>query len=146
MSLASLGWLKSLNWKTALAGLLFVPLSVLVFLFFRNDFAELLVGFLACLCVVSACYAAFAPGESHPGLERMCVWTMPVYLMHTIFAAGLRVVLIKLGVTSALIHIPLGLAIGFIGPVIAIIVMERLKPLDFLVYPNRYIKIGRSRG
>ena len=79
-----------------------------------------------------------------PAVEKCAQWTMPVFLMHTIFAAGLRVVLLKMGVTSALVHIPLGLAIGFIGPVLAMIIMERLKPLDFLVYPNRYIKLRRS--
>ena len=52
--------------------------------------------------------------------------------------------MLKVGVTSALVHIPLGLAIGFIGPVVAMILMERFKPLDFLVYPNRYVKLGRS--
>lgn len=79
-----------------------------------------------------------------PGFEALTNWTMPVYLMHTIFAAGLRVALLKLGVASALVHVPLGLAIGFVGPVVAMALMERLRPLDFLVYPNRYVKLGRS--
>ena len=76
-------------------------------------------------------------------------YTMPVFLMHTIFAAGLRAVLFKVGITNSLIHIVSGLAISFIGPVITTIIMERIKYLDFVLYPNKYLKInfrGKNNG
>lgn len=69
---------------------------------------------------------------------------MPVFLMHTIFAAGIRVVLVKIGVTTPTVHVVVGLATGFVGPVFAMLAMERLRPLDFLVYPTRYVKPGRN--
>lgn len=65
--------------------------------------------------------------------------------MHTIFAAGLRSVLLKLSITNGTVHIVLGLIISFLGPVIATVIIERIKYLDFILYPNKYIKI-KSRG
>ncbi len=144
MAIAFFGLASRLGWKTAAVGALFLPLSVAVYAFGLGSWAQFGIGILACLCFVSASIAGSKLWARMPGFEACAKWTMPVYLMHTIFAAGLRVVLLKLGITSALIHIPLGLAIGFVGPVIAMIVMEKLRPLDFLVYPNRYVKLGRS--
>ena len=70
---------------------------------------------------------------------------MPVYLMHTIFAAGLRSVLLKIGITNGAVHIVLGIAVSFIGPIVAIEIMKRLK-LDIFVYPAKYIKIPKYNG
>lgn len=144
MAMAYFGLVRRLSWKAAVAGTLFLPLSVAVYALGLGAWAQFGIGILACTCFVSAAVVGSRVWARIPGFEAFANWTMPVYLMHTIFAAGLRVALLKLGVTSALVHIPLGLAIGFIGPVVAMILMERFKPLDSLVYPNRYVKLGRS--
>ncbi len=76
-------------------------------------------------------------------------YTMPVFLMHTIFAAGFRAVLLKFGVANGVVHIVLGLIISFAGPIIAAIVMDRIKWLNFIMYPNKYIKFtprGKNNG
>ena len=65
--------------------------------------------------------------------------------MHTLFAAPLRCVLVKIGISNPVIHIVLGVLISFAGPVIAMLVMEKIKPLDFFVYPLRYIKFSVTR-
>ena len=144
MAMAYFELVRRLSWKAAAVGALFLPLSVVVYALGLGAWAQFGIGILACMCFVSTAVVGSGVWARIPGFEALANWTMPVYLMHTIFAAGLRVALLKLGVTSALVHIPLGLAIGFIGPVVAMILMERFKPLDFLVYPNRYVKLGRS--
>lgn len=68
-------------------------------------------------------------------------YTMPIFLMHSIFAATLRSVLLKLGVTTAWIHIPLGVAISIIGPVIAAELMKKLKFSEFFLYPEKFVHI-----
>lgn len=50
---------------------------------------------------------------------------MPIYVMHTIFAAGLRIILLKAGITSAITHVLLGLVISFVGPVIAYYLLKK---------------------
>lgn len=133
-----------LSTKTILLGALFLPLSIVVYALDLGPWTCFCIGILACICFVSAAVVGSKQWLRMPGFEKCAQWTMPVFLMHTIFAAGLRVVLLKVGVTSVLVHVLLGLVIGFVGPVIAMIFMEWLKPLDFLVYPNRYIRFGRS--
>ena len=65
--------------------------------------------------------------------------------MHTIFAAGLRAVLLKIGIMNSVVHIVLGIAVSFVGPIIAIEIMKRMK-LDIFVYPANYIKIPKDFG
>lgn len=140
MGLASLGWLERLGWGTAIAGLVFLPLSVALYALDAGPAWWFAAGLLACLCVVSACRAKFV-GEGSPVVASLARWTMPVYLMHTIFAAGWRVALLKLGIASAPAHIVTGLAVGFVGPIVTAFVLERLRPLDFVMYPTRYVKL-----
>lgn len=102
-----------------------------------------LMGVLAC-CGVVLISMAICMGRSNMNIaEWLSKYTFPVFLMHTLFAAPLRSVLIKLGIHGTFLHVALGLIISFIGPIIAMIVMEKVKPLDFLVYPGRYIKVEK---
>lgn len=76
--------------------------------------------------------------------HKFSKYTMPVFLMHTIFAAALRALLLKLSITNATLHIVLGIAISFAGPVVAAVIMSKVRWLDALLYPNKYI--FKSRG
>jgi len=72
---------------------------------------------------------------------RFAKWTMPVFLMHTIFAAPVRIVLLKLHVDNIAIHIALGLLASFIGPILAAKVAGKSKWLDVWIYPGKYIRL-----
>lgn len=67
-------------------------------------------------------------------------YTMPIFLMHTLFAAPMRSVLLKVGIENAIIHVVLGLSISFVGPIIAAWIMEKTKWLEFFLYPNKFIR------
>lgn len=66
-------------------------------------------------------------------------YMMQIYLLHTIFAAGVRIVLMKLGVMNAPIHLMLGFAASFVGPVICAWIAERTKVLNFVFFPSKTI-------
>lgn len=68
-------------------------------------------------------------------------YTMPFFLMHTLFAAPLRVVLFKVGIQNAVAHVTLGLSISFVGPIIAVSIMKKSKWLEFFLYPGKLLKI-----
>ena len=106
-----------------------------------------LVGFilalLACYSVISIVHSFFKDGVQNKYWQFCAKYTMPVFLMHTLFAAPFRSVLLKLGIDNLIIHVVLGLAISFVGPVFAMLILEKIKPLDFIVYPTRYIKVGK---
>lgn len=146
MCLQSIGWKAYLGKAAGVGGLVFLPASVAVYDFGLGAWAEFLVGCAACVCVVGAGRALFPGGTKPKVLESCARYTMPVYLMHTIFAAGLRVALSVAGVHSVPVHILIGLLISFAGPVAAMAAMSRVPALDFLVYPTKYLKVGRRRA
>ena len=67
-------------------------------------------------------------------------YTMPIFLMHTLFAAPMRSFLLKIGIEHVTLHILLGLGVSFLGPIIATWIMKKSKWLEFFLYPNKFIK------
>ena len=132
------------SYRSALVGATFLPLSLVVYTLKLGSLAWLLVGFLACVCILSACTTWSRVHSESRCYSQIAQWTMPIFLMHTICAAGIRIGLLKFGIVVPVVHFAFGLAAGFIGPVFAILIMERLRPLDFFVYPTRYIKFERN--
>ena len=63
-----------------------------------------------------------------------------IYLLHTIFAAGIRIVLLKLGCTSLPIHILSGLFFSFVIPIVCAASAERIKPFNIVFFPSKTIK------
>ena len=66
-------------------------------------------------------------------------YTLSIFLMHTIFAAGVRIILIKLGIVNIFIHIFVGLMASIILPIIAEEIMKKSKLLYFWIYPNKVL-------
>lgn len=79
------------------------------------------------------------------GMDFIAKYTMPIFLMHTLFAAPMRSVLLKLGIGSSVIHVVLGLGISFGGPIIAAWIMKKTKWLEFFLYPNKLIKKQKGK-
>ena len=123
-------------------GILFVIFSTLVAIFnIDYEILGVLLGALACFAVVFVIGYIYRNNEQNAFFEFMTKYTMPLFLMHTIFAATLRSLLFKIGIQSSFLHILLGLIITFAGPIIAGIIMKKTKILDFFLYPTRFIKI-----
>ena len=83
------------------------------------------MGLLACVAVIMM--VAGYEEKFGRGMDFLAKYTMPIFLMHTLFAAPLRSVLIKIGIESAVIHVVLGLVISFAGPIIAAWIMKKTK-------------------
>lgn len=130
----SINWID-MKWLRPIHGVgifaFFLILSILPFDFWGMSFA---LGLIACAGVVITLYKT-------EGTTLLARYTMPIFLMHTIIAAPLRSLLLKMGIGSATIHIALGLVISFVGPIIVAIVMSKVKYLDLFLYPAKYIKI-----
>lgn len=69
---------------------------------------------------------------------------MPIFLMHTIFSAGARILLIRAGVTNAAVHIIIGFAASVILPIAADLILRKIK-LDVIYYPTRLSKTNISK-
>ena len=96
------------------------------------------MGLLACVAVILM--VADYADKFGKCMDFLAKYTMPIFLMHTLFAAPTRSVLLKMGVTNAVVHIVLGLGISIAGPIIATWIMKKTKWLEFFVYPNMFIK------
>ena len=131
--------LKGRKVRGMIGGLLFTILSVAVYMMgIRNDAVSFAMGLLACV----AFFLMVADYEAKFGkcMDFLAKYTMPIFLMHTLFAAPTRSVLLKMGVTNAVVHVVLGASISFAGPIIAAWIMKKTKWLEFFMYPNKFIK------
>lgn len=127
---------------TILAGI-FLAASIYIY-FFEVNFLGMtfLLGLLACVAVILMAVSIFRDSQQYKLLGYLARYTMPIFLMHTIFAAPVRIVMLKLGVESAFIHTVVGLIISFAGPIAAAEVMKYIKWLDVFLYPNKYIRLN----
>ena len=132
--------LKGRKVQGTICGLLFMILSVVVYKAeISGGVIPFAMGLLACVAVI----LMVAGGERRfgRGMDFLAKYTMPIFLMHTLFAAPMRSVLLKLGIGSSVIHVVLGLGISFVGPIIAAWIMKKTKWLEFFLYPNKFVKI-----
>ena len=132
--------LKGRKVQGTIWGLLFMILSVVVYKAeISGGVIPFAMGLLACVAVI----LMVAGGERRfgRGMDFLAKYTMPIFLMHTLFAAPMRSVLLKLGIGSSVIHVVLGLGISFVGPIIATWIMKKTKWLEFFLYPNKFVKI-----
>lgn len=131
--------LKGRKVQGTICGLLFMILSVVVYKAeISGGVISFSMGLLACVAVILM--AAGGEGGLGRGVDFLAKYTMPIFLMHTLFAAPLRSVLMKVGIENAVIHVVLGLGISFAGPIIAAWIMKKTKWLEFFLYPNKFRK------
>lgn len=132
---------KSLGISIA-TGVIFLLLSIWVYMIGLNHgVISFLLGLLACFSVVTLMAKIYENRGQSAAFGTLAKYTMPIFLMHTLFAAPLRTVLFKVGIQNAVIHVTLGIAISFIGPMIAAIIMKKSKWLEFFLYPGKFIKM-----
>lgn len=124
----------------AVIGLLFLGLSVAVCMTnIQNSAVPFVLGLMACVAVILL--VTDFEEKFGKAMGFLAKFTMPIFLMHTLFAAPMRSVLLKIGVTNAAVHVVLGLGISFAGPIIATWIMKKTKWLEFFLYPNKFIEL-----
>lgn len=131
--------LKGRKVQGTICGLLFMILSVVVYkVEITGGVIPFAMGLLACVAVILI-VAGFEEKFGR-GMDFLAKYTMPIFLMHTLFAAPLRSILMKIGIENAAIHVVLGLGISFAGPIMAAWIMKKTKWLEFFLYPNKFIR------
>ena len=131
--------LKGRKVQGTICGLLFMILSIVVYTAeISGSEISFAMGLLACVAVILI-VAGFEEKFGR-GMDFLAKYTMPIFLMHTLFAAPLRSILMKIGIENAVIHVVLGLVISFAGPIIAAWIMKKTKWLEFFIYPNKFIR------
>lgn len=123
-------------------GAAFLLLSIWVYAAgIEHGVISFLLGVAACGSVITMVKRIYENRGQSAVFGILAKYTMPIFLMHTLFAAPLRTVLFKLGIQNAVIYVILGIAISFIGPMAAAVIMKKSKWLEFFLYPGKFIKI-----
>lgn len=73
-------------------------------------------------------------------LSFMNRYSFQTYLLHTIFTAGTRILLLRVGVTRWWIHVLLGTVLGIACSVLAAEIARRVKFLNFFFFPGKVCK------
>lgn len=146
MCLSVLEFKKYLTGKgliiSIIIGAIFLFLSIVVYVEgIEHGLVRFLLGLLACCSVIMTIGIIYKDEKQSVIFGIIAKYTMPVFLMHTLFAAPLRTVLLKLNVQNAVVHVVLGIVISFVGPIMAAIIMKKSKWLEFFLYPGKFIKI-----
>lgn len=125
--------------------ILLIFFSMLLILFylkfelFTICFLKPILGFCIALCILMIFYHYF--NSRSWWLSKYYFY---VFLLHTIFAAGFRIVLFKFGVFNLYIHL-FGLVISTCGPLFTGIICKRIIYLDIIFYPTTTIHVIRKR-
>lgn len=111
--------------KSSILGILFLLVSIL---FYKNNITfvgmELFLGCLACF-TIAAFFRSYDQRKKTSTYELSTKiilffsnYTFSIFLMHTIFAAGIRSILLKIGVTNIILHSVFGLLSSLVFPII----------------------------
>jgi fucose 4-O-acetylase-like acetyltransferase len=130
-----------------LISVLFIAVSVVVYCYTDwNDAIAFLMGVFGCISVLLIAIKTEKVNFLNKLTPVLAKYTFPVFLMHTIFAAGFRSVLLKIGISNSVVHIILGLTVSFVGPMLAAVIMKKIKWIEFLLYPTKIIRIGGRKN
>lgn len=131
--------LKNKQKQGIIGGLLFILLSIVIYVAnIHINIINFFMGLLACYVIVI--FTVDYEGKFGHCFTFLSKYTMSIFLMHTLFAAPMRSILLKVGIEQVTIHILLGLGVSFLGPIIAAWIMKKSKWLEFFLYPNKFIK------
>lgn len=95
------------------------------------------LGILACIAVPVGFSNATRPSPAGAFWNWLGRNALPVFLMHTLCAAAVRMVLRTLGLSTLWVHVPAMFAASFLGPVLLLRLMERVR-LDGFLDPRRW--------
>ena len=72
--------------------------------------------------------------------KYLAKYMLQIYLLHTIFAAGIRSLLLKLGISHVFPHMVMGLVFSFVMPIFCAMIAERFWFLNIFFCPTKTVK------
>lgn len=74
-------------------------------------------------------------------------YSFPIYLLHTFFTAGARILMQKAGMHNYWVHVAAGMLLGVAPPLLAAIIMEKTGWMNIVLYPTQtYKKLKQKRA
>lgn len=73
-------------------------------------------------------------------------YSLQIYLLHTIFTAGIRIILIRLNITQWWLHIIVGTVCGIFFSILAAIIAKKIKFLNLFFFPTKTFKMLKEKS
>ena len=105
-----------------------------------HPFIYFLEGIYGCLFVLSLMKEMYRNNRQSRIFSIIVKFNMPIFLLHTTFAAFVRIVLLKIGLDRLAFHLVPGLLASYVIPCIAGWIMSQTPYLDFFFYPSKSIR------
>lgn len=110
--------LKGKSGRGIIIGILFLGLSVAVYMAnIRNSAVSFALGLMACAAIILL--AVDFKEKSGRAMRFLAKYTMPIFLMHTLFAGTDEICFVEDRCYECAVHVALGLGISFAGPIMA---------------------------
>lgn len=134
-------FMQKINYKISwLLISMFVAGSVVIDIFdIKNSWIDFVIGTLAVLSIVALIYLVEDKVQDSRMLAVLSGYTFPIYLMHTLAAAPVRIILLKMGIENVVMHGVFGLLASVILPIIAAMIMKKISILEAMLYPMKFL-------
>lgn len=130
-----------LQWKAAALALCLGMLLCVIFYREKSNSVVLQTTIAVCFVYGLVCCICKADlGRMSRVIHKTRKYFMPVFLMHTIAAAGIRTVLLKLGITSSAVRMTMGALASFLIPVLAYEIADKAWFLQFWIEPSKALR------
>lgn len=105
----------------------------------QENLFSLVAGAFLAICVILICICAEKYSLSNSAFFlKMSLGTLVIYVSHVIFTAGIRIILIKFGITNVSTHIIMGTVFGIICPLI-------LYEITSKIGINAWVGLGKNK-
>ena len=125
-----------------LMALIYIAIAIIIYINIReiNNYVFEIIKIAMAVAGIFISVNIFKMIKSSKILDTMKNYTFQIYLLHTIFAAGIRIVLMKIGIQNYIIHFIAGMLASIYIPVLIGIICNKSLYLNFFFYPTKTIE------
>lgn len=126
---------------------IYVILSIIVYCSKHNinQYIKGLIYIFFAIDGIIICVQVFYNVNKSTFLNTFKKYTFQIFVLHTIFAAGVRIVLLKIGITSYFIHFVFGILASIYIPVVVSKISNKIVYTDFFFFPIKTIEEIKER-
>lgn len=147
MTIAEFPFKKNKIFSVVAGGSIILACFFSYFVYWRPNESKLIQFCFASVFTIAITYL-FQSKEQYDsnGLVRYSVrYFMPVYVLHTIAAAGVRTILLKIGITSGVLHFIIGCGVSVFIPIVIYMIAEKHWWLLFWFEPIKALKMRKQK-
>ena len=141
------GKVKTKKGFIALCGASFIVLNLYEYIYgIHKQGLDFVLTFVGVIASIGICYLL-----TYKKKNMSFVWMLlskymfQIYLLHTICAAGVRIILIKLGCINFWIHFVIGIVFSFIVPVVCAMIVEKISIFNIVFFPSKTFCVMRNK-